>query len=124
LGSRHYVDSLSPAERARIAAMLNFDALGTGALAATGDRSLVDAALSTARELGIPLVETGEPPNASSDHASFRSAGVPVLFIAATDFSRIHTADDTIEHVDRALLGQAAAIGIRALEHLAVASRP
>lgn len=124
LGSRHYVDSLPPAERARIAAMLNFDALGTGALAATGDRSLLDSALSIARELGVPLVETGEPPNASSDHASFRAAGVPVLFIAATDFSRIHTADDTIEHVDRAQLGQAAAIGIKALERLAAASRP
>jgi aminopeptidase YwaD len=124
LGSSHYVDSLPPAERARIAAMLNFDALGTGVLEATGDRSLLDAALSIARELGIPLVDTGEPPNASSDHASFRAAGVPVLFIAATDFSRIHTADDTIEHVDRALLGQAAAIGIRALERLAAAGRP
>ena len=40
----------------------------------------------------------------SSDHASFRRSGIPVLMFSAQEFSRIHSADDTLEHVNPDLL--------------------
>ena len=40
----------------------------------------------------------------SSDHASFRRAGIPVLMVSAQEFSRIHSAYDTLEHVNPDLL--------------------
>jgi hypothetical protein len=119
LGSRHYVESLGPVESRRLAAMLNFDALGAGMLAVIGDAPLVNEAVRAASAISVPVVESKEPEGASSDHASFRVIGVPVLFFAGTDFSKIHTPEDTLESVNPALLGQAAALGLAVLNEVA-----
>ena len=119
LGSFHYVGALPQEEQERIVAMLNFDALGTGGLAIGGDNLLVSGALARAVDLGIDAFRTQEPAGASSDHAPFRGAGVPVIFFFGSDFSRIHTPDDRIEFVDPQLLGEAAVLGLGIVASLA-----
>ena len=57
---------------------------------------------------------------ASSDHASFSEAGIPVAFFVADDISRIHTSQDRLEFVQPKLMGESAALGIALLDILAV----
>ena len=53
-GSRHYVASLTEAERARIKVMMNFDVVGSGVqLEVAGHQALTDLALKIAAELEI-----------------------------------------------------------------------
>ena len=40
----------------------------------------------------------------SSDHAGFRRSGIPVIMFSAQECPRIHSADDTLEHVNPDLL--------------------
>jgi len=104
-GSAHYIDSLSGGQRDEIIAMLNFDALGGGeSLEILGDTPLVDRAAELAQNEGIVVSKGRDRRGSSSDHASFRRAGIPVLMVSAQDFSRIHSADDTLEHVNPDLL--------------------
>ena len=120
-GSRFYVDSLGADELEDLIAMLNFDALGTGDVAAVlGDPTLIDTVVSYGRGNEIAVerrlsLEAGS----SSDHAPFRDAGVPVVFFLADDFSRIHTPDDRLEFVLPELLGIHATLAIGLLESLA-----
>lgn len=115
LGSGHYVSTLSPGEIARTTLMLNLDALGAGQLEVIGDRPLVNAVLAIAESEGIRMRRGVTLEGASSDHASFRAVGIPVVFIVGSDSSRIHTPDDTIDGVRRELLGQAVLISLRGL---------
>ena len=104
-GSAHYVDSLSGGQRDEIIAMLNFDALGGGeSLEILGDTPLVDRAAELAQNEGIVVSKGRDRRGSSSDHASFRRSGIPVLMFSAQEFSRIHSADDTLEHVNPDLL--------------------
>ncbi|MFP6635297.1 MAG: M28 family peptidase, partial [Dehalococcoidia bacterium] len=43
-------------------------------------------------------------PSSSSDHASFRRAGIPVLMFTAPNVSLIHSAHDILEEVNHHLL--------------------
>ena len=101
--------------------MLNLDALGTGRVVGIlGDDKLVTRILEVGEEAGIeserrPSLRRGT----SSDHASFRSAGIPAAFLLADDFSRIHTPEDTVEFVRPELLGNSAALTVLLLESLA-----
>lgn len=118
-GSRFYVNGLDDVEKGRIVAMFNFDALGTGStLSLTGTRELVDRLLVLADRLGIPASRGSAPIGASSDHASFEAAGIPNVAFSADDFSRIHSPQDTIEHVSPNLLGSAAALALAFLQSL------
>jgi Zn-dependent M28 family amino/carboxypeptidase len=104
-GSAHYVDSLSGGQRDEIIAMLNFDALGGGeSLEILGDTPLVDRAAELAQNEGIVVSKGRDRRGSSSDRASFRRSGIPVLMFSAQEFSRIHSADDTLEHVNPDLL--------------------
>lgn len=120
-GSRFYVDSLRSDELEDLIAMLNFDALGTGRVGRVlGDSDLVKMVLSYGRANGIEVgrlqsLEEGT----SSDHASFQDTGIPVLFFLADDFSRIHTAEDSLEFVQPELLGNLGALAVRLLDLLA-----
>lgn len=117
LGSRHYVDSLTTAQREQTMAMFNFDALGSGErLALLGDRELTSLALELADAQEIAVRLSAGIQGGSSDHASFRDVGIPVLMFFANDFSRIHTSADTLEFVSPGLLGDAAQLGILLLE--------
>jgi aminopeptidase YwaD len=120
LGSRAYVDSLLNEEREQMAAMLNFDALGSGSsLGVAGDPDLTRVVVEQGRrrEIGIeirPGLQGG-----SSDHASFASVGVPVIMFFSNDFSRIHTPQDTLEFINPDLPGGAARLGLDLLDELA-----
>ena len=104
-GSAHYVDSLSADQRDEIIAMLNFDALGDGeSVEILGDGPLVDRMAELAQGDGIPVTKGRDRRGSSSDHASFRRVGIPVLMFSGEAFSRIHSADDTLEHVNPDLL--------------------
>ena len=118
-GSGHYVSTLPENERNRVVAMLNFDALGSGGLRVGGDDLLVGQILTIADNLSISAFSTQEPSGASSDHASFRAAGVPVAFFVGSEFPRIHTPNDRIEFVDPELLGQTATLGLETIASLA-----
>ena len=58
-------------------------------------------------------------PGSSSDHAPFEDAGIPVAFLLADDASRIHTPEDTLDFIDRNLVGWSAEISITLLDRLA-----
>lgn len=113
-GSKHYVRSLTAKERTRIRAVVNMDMIGSLNSAtrsvllegAAVSQSVIDglsAAAATYTQLGV---ETSLNPF-SSDHVPFINAGVPaVLTIEGSDNanSRIHTAADTIAHIDYDLM--------------------
>ncbi len=115
LGSRHYVSTMSPDEIARTTLMLNLDALGAGQLEVIGDRPLVNAVLKIAESEGIRMRQGVVPLGASSDHASFRAVGIPVVFLVGSDSARLHSPNDTIAGVRQELLGQAVLISLRGL---------
>ena len=99
--------------------MFNFDALGTGAtVGALGDRELVGDAIDIGETLGISVRRRVNLPNATSDHAPFSEAGIPVIFFLADDISRIHTPEDRLDFVQPELMGGSAVIGIALLDTL------
>ncbi len=121
LGSKYYVQSLPEAERNRIIMMLNFDALGTGPVTGVlGDSELVEEIVDYGRVNRIDVEKrlTIGLSGGSSDHASFEAAGIPVVFFLADDVSRIHTAADELQFVERDLMGSAAALTIGLLEEI------
>ena len=120
-GSQFYLSPLGLEEKLNIEMMLNFDALGTGRVVGIlGSDALVTSILEVGEKAGIeserrPSLNRG----ASSDHASFRAAGIPAAFLLADDFSRIHTPEDRVEFIRPELLGNSAALALLFLESLA-----
>ena len=114
VGSGFYTQSLSPQEQEAIVMMLNFDALASGnTLELLGDSELVNTVIE------IGLARRGVPPaGASSDHASFQQIGVPAVFFAGSDFSRIHTPEDRLEFVRPEFMGRSAVLAIDLLNSL------
>lgn len=98
LGSAAYVDELPRTQRKAIQAMINFDELGAGdnPYAFDGDAKLVRKTTQAAQRLGKQAQR--EDSGNGSDHAPFRDAGVPVLFIYRAD-SLFHTPQDTPDRV-------------------------
>ena len=119
-GSRFYVNSLSEEEQSRTLAMLNFDALagGTG-LRILGDRELTEPVGEQGQKRGINVQVRGRMAGGSSDHASFREAGIPVIMFASDEFSQIHTAEDTLDRINMRLPGEAAQLALDLLDRLA-----
>ena len=121
LGSGAYVDSLTEEERQAVIMMLNFDALATGdVVGLLGDFELMGAAVDFGRANGIEVERRFSlSAGTSSDHARFQQAGIPVVFFLADDFSRIHTAADTLEFVQPELMGGSVALAVHLLEFVA-----
>jgi Iap family predicted aminopeptidase len=127
LGSRHYVSSLARDERRRIRAYINLDMVGSPnpvrALYSDGDARL---ARVLRRAAGAPLGRVAA--SASSDHAPFEEAGVPVNGLYTGSSERgpggrprdacYHLACDTIENVDRPVLLRMARVAAEALRAL------
>lgn len=112
IGSREYLAKLPTDEKARIQAMLNFDALAGGNIGILiGSPNLTSLALAISRIAGINNREDVEPPNSTSDHFNFLREGISVLYFGGDDYSKIHTPQDTIENVTPRLMGEAAIIG-------------
>ena len=124
-GSRHYVDTLSEDEIADTLAMLNFDVPGSGdRLDFEGSRDLTDHAAEIMADIGARSARARLPEGASSDHAAFHEAGIPVIFILGNDLSRINSPADDIEWVNPTLMGWSVELGIQLLDRLAGNSGP
>lgn len=105
--------------------MLNFDVTAIGTrVEVIGSPTLSEKALRLAAELGVPAVPSSLPPNASSDHASFAAAGVPVLFFTSGDFSTIHTPQDQFEGIDRGSIERVGKVGLASLRALVAELSP
>jgi hypothetical protein len=124
-GSRYYVASLSPEERAMTKAMINVDMIGYGPefrvrTMGMGKQSLRDALLSLARGRGVNLTylkDTGS--SGWSDHEPFELAGIPAAWIEWRDDPQIHTSNDVSSRVDAKkvrLAGQLVLDYVRALD--------
>lgn len=112
-GSRHYVAELDQAARERIHAVVNMDMIAcrntpapTVLLegAAASQAALEELAAAAQAHTGLTVQTSLMPFN--SDHVPFLDAGIPaVLTIEGADGAndRIHTAADTLEHVDHDL---------------------
>jgi aminopeptidase YwaD len=99
--------------------MVNLDVTGTGtAVEVVGESELQRAAVRLAESLGIRAAASGEAPNSSSDHASFRLAGVRVLMLSSNDYSLIHRPEDTVENIDREILTQVGDLAFAAIGEL------
>jgi Zn-dependent M28 family amino/carboxypeptidase len=128
LGSRHYVDSLDRDERRRIRAYINLDMVGSPnavpQLYGDGDSELEAVLRRAAGSTKLGAVSAG----ASSDHAPFEAAGIPVngLYTGSDERgpggrardSCYHLACDTQRNVHRPTLRRMARIAARALETL------
>jgi aminopeptidase S len=88
VGSRHYVNSLSTGDRSRISGYLNFDMIGSpnpGYFVYDDDPAIEKTFQAYFTGLGVPT-EIETEGDGRSDHAAFKSAGVPVggLFTGAS----------------------------------------
>lgn len=124
-GSRHYVDALTEDQIADTIAMLNIDVPGSGKhLDFRGAPELTNHATEIAAEIGADYARAELPEGATSDHAPFHEAGIPVVFILANDLSRINSPADDIKWINPTLMGWSADIGIQLLDRLAEDSGP
>jgi len=113
-GSTHHVRRLPAADRSRIHAVVNMDMVGTRNTpaptvlleGAPASQAVIDGlAEAAAAHTGL-VVQTSQNPF-NSDHVPFLDAGIPaVLTIEGADSTNhaVHTAGDTLDRVDRALL--------------------
>jgi Peptidase family M28 len=112
-GSKQYVKDLPQTEKARIRAVINMDMIGSVNTTsptvllegAPLSQSIMDDLIDSAGTYTDLVTQTSLNPFAS-DHVPFLKAGVPaVLTIEGADSanSNIHSANDTLEHVDRHL---------------------
>jgi hypothetical protein len=109
-GSKHFVAKLTAADRGRIRAALNMDMIGstnTAARTVLLEGSPISVTMMDALEAaagtytGLAVERSLHPFN--SDHVSFIDQGIPsVLAIEGADSSnnRVHSARDTLDHVD------------------------
>lgn len=112
LGSRHYVDMLTPEETAELAGMISVDmiAYGNEFLVRTMDRGPLDLAnmlLKLAADTGVSAIYAPDPGETGwSDHEAFENAGYPVAWLERRPDATHHTADDTYVHCEPALVQQ------------------
>ncbi|HEX8817714.1 MAG TPA: M28 family peptidase [Terriglobales bacterium] len=84
LGSKYYVEHLTPAQRAKIVAMVNMDTLGvspTKVWATHADQSLLTALDQAAGGMKLPLAEVDVDKLGDADSESFASAHIPRITI-------------------------------------------
>lgn len=75
--------------------MVNLDVTGVGkGVEVIGQNELKQRAIRIAEGLGIEATPSSLPANSGSDHQSFNSVGVPVVFFTSGDFSTIHSPQD------------------------------
>ena len=120
LGSRHYVESLSPEQQSQVIAMLNFDALGNGSgLRVRGDAKLTQPVMEDSQTRGIELTVRQSRGRGGSDHASFAAVNIPNIFFSSNEFSLLHTPEDTLEAINPQLLGDTIRLALNLLDVLA-----
>ncbi len=128
LGSAHYVKHPAiPIERTT--AMINFDMVGRlrndrltlgGVESGAGLRAVVSQATAGER-LDVAMRDS---PYGPSDHTSFYTAGVPVLFFHTGSHEDYHTPRDTADRLNPAGMADIARVALRIVEQLAASPRP
>jgi aminopeptidase YwaD len=123
LGSKHYVEQLSPALRGRMVAMLNFDMVGR----LGQEQGLVVAGMGTSsvwpelveRARGTQEIRTSEDGYGASDQTSFYEAGLPVLHFFTGTHSDYHKPSDDVDKINFAGAATVADIALRVVHTLA-----
>lgn len=117
-GSRALVARFQ-AEGALPRAMVNLDVTGSGSeVELIGSAELVARAAELAARYGIPARVAEMPAFSGSDHQSFASAGVPVLYLTSGDFGAIHTPEDTVDGVQAEALDRVGDLAYAAVAEL------
>jgi aminopeptidase YwaD len=120
VGSRSFVDSLSPDERQALRGMVNLDMVGVGdQWQLIGSKELVEEVDRDAATFGLDPVPAELPPGISGDHNSFIAGGIPTILIHRFDDPRYHSAEDQAQFVEPQLLEQATELTLLALQELA-----
>jgi hypothetical protein len=101
-GSRHYVATLSSAQKARTEGMVSIDMVGYGGtfnIRNTGysKMTVVDSLKAWGKYTDEPLAYLRDP--GWSDHDSFEYAGLPAAWIEWRNDPDYHTSQDTAAHV-------------------------
>lgn len=110
-GSRHYVASLSAAERSRVAAAVSVDMVGYGTVfhvrsMLVGPTTAVGSLQRWAGVSGQPMTFLRDPGAYGwSDHEAFEFAGIPAAWVQWRPDSAYHTTGDTAAHVQPARVG-------------------
>lgn len=103
VGSKHFVETMSEAERRRILAMLNFDMVGRlgpdGLVVAGAGTSSIWPELIDAHRGGL-RVRTSEDGYGPSDHGSFYEQKIPVLHFFTGPHEDYHKPSDDIEKIN------------------------
>jgi Zn-dependent M28 family amino/carboxypeptidase len=129
-GSRQYVAQLEPAERIRIRAVINMDMIATRNTAvptvllegAEISQELIDRLAAAAGAYTTLTVQQSLNPF-NSDHVPFIDASIPaVLTIEGADGANenIHTAGDTLAHIDGGLALEIVRMNLAASAELAM----
>lgn len=108
-GSRAFVAKLRRNQQLdQVQAMLNLDAIGDGnpPIAFVGSANLQDQALYLAEQLGIAASQGTLPMNFGSDHQSFASAGIDVIFPIYRG-GLLHVPADNFDNLNRELTADA-----------------
>ena len=105
-GSREYVRSLRPRQRANVRGMISLDRVGVGARVPVGSANESDPVqrqlLAAAGRAGVPT--TPDPGQRSSDHWSFVRVGLPGARLGSTPYVGYHSAQDVVSVVQPAQL--------------------
>jgi Zn-dependent M28 family amino/carboxypeptidase len=102
-GSRHYVSSLSAAERDQVVGMITIDMVGAGSTFSVGSleyapRVVAERIIAVAERSGI---ETAYFKSAElSDHEPFEKAGVPSAWVQWKPYPYTHSPDDSFDKLD------------------------
>ena len=109
-GSRHYVASMSGAERRAVRGMVSLDRVGVGAVLPVCSAGAPDpmraSLVAAAGRADVPVRRcTG---NRASDHWSFVREGLPGARLGSTPYAGYHSPDDVPSVIDRRQLARAA----------------
>ena len=113
LGSRHYVSTLSQADRTRLAVAMSIDMMAVGeAPAFGGSEPWLSEALARAASQGYAPQAQTVALRRMSDHASFIDAGLPAIMFHWVDDPFYHSAFDVVANLQRDALDLMGAVAI------------
>ena len=117
-GSANFVESLER-QGGLPAFMINIDQMGRGTrVDLIGTPALTRQAASVAERLGILAQATTLGAQYGSDHQSFQTAGVPVLFFTSNDLGKFHTPEDKVGEVQPEMVQRTGDVAIAVIREL------
>jgi aminopeptidase YwaD len=104
IGSKYYVNSLTPKEKSLIAAMINLDMVGVGdklmvhTMNDYVQSSIADLAVSCIKKLGY---KGGKSQQGGSDHIPFEAEGISAAYLEYETDENNHTDKDTLDRIQK-----------------------